>query len=167
MEQVKIKSRYKNHSPREFAFTCEGESLTQQQFVEECDVNNILAKYRRTGLVTHLSKHSGQFGDFSNIEDYQTSLGKIMQAQQSFEMLPSELRSKFGNDPGKLIEFMSDEKNLEDCYKFGLKIRPEKKETIQEAMEKALETKTFLKPFMLDSFTDSRRKNKYLEKDKS
>ena len=62
-----------------------------------------------------------------------------MVAQQSFEMLPSELRSKFGNDPGKLIEFMSDEKNIEDCYKFGLKIRPEKKETMQESMEKALE----------------------------
>lgn len=139
MEQVKIKSRYKNHSPREFAFTCEGESLTQQQFIEECDVNNILAKYKRTGLVTHLAKHSGNFGDFSNVDDYQTSLSKIMQAQQSFEMLPSELRSKFGNDPGKLIEFMADEKNIEDCYKFGLKIRPEKKETIQESMEKALE----------------------------
>ena len=139
MEQLKIKSRYKNHSPREFAFTCEGESLTQQQFVEECDVNNILAKYKRTGLISHLARHSGNFGDFSSVDDYQTSLGKIMQAQQSFEMLPSELRSKFGNDPGRLIEFMSDEKNTEDCYKFGLKIRPEKKETIQESMEKALE----------------------------
>ena len=139
MEQLKIKSRYKNHSPREFAFTCEGESLTQQQFIEECDVNNILAKYKRTGLISHLARHSGNFGDFSNVDDYKTSLEKIMVAQQSFEMLPSELRSKFGNDPGKLIEFMSDEKNIEDCYKFGLKIRPEKKETIQESMEKALE----------------------------
>ena len=139
MERLKFKTRFDTYPPRTFAFETTGESMTQQQFKEECDVNNILAKYRKTGLVTHLAKHSGQFGDFSSIEDYRTSLDKLTTAQKSFEMLPSELRNKFNNDPGQLIEYLADEKNDEEAIKFGLKIRREQPESMQTAMEKALE----------------------------
>ena len=113
--------------------------MTQQQFKEECDVNNILAKYRKTGLVTHLSKHQGKFGDFSSLEDYQTSIGKIQEAQQSFLQLPSELRSKFENDPAKLIEFLSDANNDEEAVKYGLKVKIHKEVSLEEAMTNALE----------------------------
>ena len=110
MDKIIFKTRFKTHTPRKYATKQEGESLTQQQFKAECDVNNILAKYRKTGMLTHVHKHQGNFGDFSSVEDYQTSLGKLMQAQQSFESLPSELRAKFENDPAKLISYLSDEK---------------------------------------------------------
>ena len=74
-----------------------------------------------------------------SIRDYQSSLGKLMQAQQSFESLPSELRAKFENDPAQLISFLSDEKNNAEAVKLGLKIERKAPETIQSAMEKALE----------------------------
>lgn len=139
MERLKFKTRFDTHSPRTYAFQTTGESMTQQQFKAECDVNNILAKYKRTGMLSHIQKHQGNFGDFSSIEDYQTSLGKLMQAQQSFESLPSELRAKFENDPAKLISFLSDDKNNAEAVKLGLKIEKKAPETIQSAMEKALE----------------------------
>ncbi len=139
METINFKTRFKPHEPRKYGTKQEGESLTQQQFKAECDVNNILAKYKRTGMLTHIHKHQGNFGDFSSIEDYQTSLGKLMQAQQNFESLPSELRAKFENDPAKLISFLSDEKNNAEAVKLGLKIERKIPETIQGAMEKALE----------------------------
>lgn len=139
MDKIIFKTRFNPHAPRKYATKQEGESLTQQQFKAECDVNNILAKYRRTGMLTHIQKHQGNFGDFSSIEDYQTSLGKLMQAQQSFESLPSELRAKFENDPAKLISYLSDEKNNAEAVKLGLKIERKAPETIQGAMEKALE----------------------------
>ena len=107
MASVKISSRFDTHPPRTYAFQTTGESMTQQQFKAECDVNDILAKYKRTGMLSHIQKHQGNFGDFSSVEDYQTSLGKLMQAQQSFESLPSELRAKFENDPAQLISFLS------------------------------------------------------------
>ena len=137
--EYKFKTRFKPHPPRKYAFQTTGESMTQQQFKAECDVNNILAKYKRTGMLTHIQKHQGNFGDFSSIEDYQTSLGKLMQAQQSFESLPSELRAKFDNDPAKLIAYLSDEKNNAEAVKLGLKLERKEPETIQGAMEKALE----------------------------
>ena len=139
MERLKFKTRFDTHPPRTYAFQTTGESLTQQQFKAECDVNNILAKYKRTGMLSHIQKHQGNFGDFSSIEDYQSSLGKLMQAQQSFESLPSELRAKFENDPAQLISFLSDEKNDAEAIKLGLKIERKAPETIQSAMEKALE----------------------------
>lgn len=138
MERLKFKTRFETHPPRTYAFQTIGESMTQQQFKEECDVNNILAKYRKNGLVTHLSKHNGNFGDFSNVEDYQTSLGKLMEAQNAFLQLPSELRSKFQNDPANLVAYLSDPKNDEEAIKFGLKVKRPQKENIQEAFEKAL-----------------------------
>ena len=139
MERLKFKTRFETHPPRTYAFETTGDSMTQQQFQSECDVNNILAKYKRTGMLTHIQKHEGNFGDFSSVEDYQTSLGKLMQAKQSFESLPSELRAKFENDPAQLISFLSDEKNDAEAVRLGLKIEIKAPETIQGAMEKALE----------------------------
>ena len=63
MERLKFKTRFETHPPRTYAFETTGESMTQQQFQAECDVNNILAKYKRTGMLTHIQKHEGNFGD--------------------------------------------------------------------------------------------------------
>lgn len=132
-------TRYNPHPPHKYATVNEEPSMTQQQFKAECNVNNILAKYRKTGMLTHINKHQGQFGDFENVEDYQTALNKVMEAQDSFSLLPSELRTKFHNDPGKLIEWLSDKANDEEAVKYGLKKTPEEKINFQDSMEKALE----------------------------
>lgn len=137
MASVKIAGRYRPHQ-EDFSFKTVGESKTQQQFKAECDVNNIMAKYKKTGMLTHLSKYQGQFGDFSGYEDYQTSLAKLDQAQRSFNDLPSEIRSKFFNDPGKLIEYLSDEKNHPEAVKLGLMVLNIPEPTIAQEMETAL-----------------------------
>lgn len=134
----KFRTLYNPHPARQFGTKPEGDSLTQQQFKEECDVNNILSKYRRTGMVSHLAKHQGNFGDFSSVEEYQVSLDKLMTAQRSFEALPSEIRSKFENDPAKLIEFLDNKNNDQEAIKLGLKIEIKKPDSIQTSMEKAL-----------------------------
>lgn len=136
--KVKIRSRYSPHDPDKYGFATTGDSMTNQQFKEECDVNNILAKYKRTGLLSHVSRTQGQFGDFSTLEDYQTSLHKVMKAQESFGLLPSEVRNKFQNDPGKLVDFLADSKNDEEAYKFGLKIKPVVEDSMEMAFAKAL-----------------------------
>lgn len=139
MATVKFKTRF-NTKPREYAFTPTGDSLTQQQFKEECDVNNILAKYKKTGMLNHLNKHQANYGDFSDLNDYQTNLDKVMHAQNTFNELPSNIRSKFENDPGKLIDFLSKEENNEEAIKLGLKFPRKKPEpSIQQQMENALE----------------------------
>ena len=136
-----IRTRFDVRKPREYAFTFKKPSLVQAQHQSDCDVDNILAKYRKTGMLTHINKHQGNFGDFTNVDEYNASLERVMQAQQSFDQLPSELRNKFGNDPAQLVQFISDPKNLDDCYKYGLKIKPpDKTPSIEESLTNALAT---------------------------
>lgn len=133
-----FKTRFSTYEPRTFATHFNDPSLTQQQFKEECDVNNILAKFKKTGMLSHVNSHQGNFGDFSDVQEYQTALEKLNTAQRSFESLPSDLRSKFDNDPAKLIDFINDEKNYDDAVKYGLIIPRKKEISMQEAVENAL-----------------------------
>lgn len=94
-------------------------SLTQQQFKESCDINNIMKTYSQTGELP-LSQKVGQFMDVSNVVDYQEALETVFQAQKAFDNLPSAVRSKFENDPQQLIAFLEDDKNYEEAQKLGL-----------------------------------------------
>ena len=138
MTTIIIRKRYQEHKSEPQNTT--GESLTQQQFKEECDVNHILAKYRKTNMITHLNKHQGQYGDFATAEDYQETLHRVMQAQDSFQQIPADVRARFNNDPARLIDFLSKPENNDEAIKLGLRQKPlPKTETLQESMEKALE----------------------------
>lgn len=100
-------------------------SLTDQSGKDESDVNKIMAKYEKTGLISHLNKRPGAFKDISGVEDYQTMLGKIQAAQDAFMTLPAATRLKFQNDPGQLISFLQDEKNTDEAIKLGLVEKPQ------------------------------------------
>lgn len=94
-------------------------TLTQQQFKEQCDINNIIKQYTLTGELP-LSKKVGQFLDVSNVQDYQTALNTVFEAQQAFDNLPSKIRSRFENDPNQLIAFIEDDANHEEALTLGL-----------------------------------------------
>lgn len=103
--------------------TCETPSLTQQQFKEECDINNIIARYETTGLLTdplHPGTRIPQFGDFSNVPDYLHAQTIIARTREAFEALPSKIRDRFDNDPALMLEFLQDESNREEAVKLGL-----------------------------------------------
>lgn len=95
-------------------------TLTQQQFKEQVDVNNIIAKYKKTGEITHLARKQGVFTDVSEITDYHDSLQKVMDAQSAFQKLPSHLRNRFENDPQNLLTFLQDPKNYDEGVKLGI-----------------------------------------------
>jgi phage internal scaffolding protein len=103
-------------------------SRTQQQFAEEADINNIIARYERTGiLVDPLIDRRGQpmYGDFSNIDSYFEAQLKVAQAKQLFEALPAKIRDRFGGDAGKLLAFVEDPENREEAIELGLIEKPE------------------------------------------
>lgn len=104
------------------------DSKTQQQFKDECDINNIMKKYSDTGVFTHLTSKSGAYGDFTEIPDYQGSLDTVLRAQDAFSSLPADVRYRFGNDPGSLISFLADDKNYEEALKLGLVEKRQNKE---------------------------------------
>lgn len=95
-------------------------SKTKQSFKDECDVNVILSKYMKTGLITHLAGRQLTFGDFTSATDYQTALNRILEANNAFETLPAKVRARFANDPSELIAFVSDPTNRKEAEELGL-----------------------------------------------
>lgn len=100
-----------------------GDTMTQQNFKAECDINTILKKYQKTGLVTHVSQHNGDYVDLSTPVDYQTALNVVINAQASFDSLPSTIRKQFNNDPGTFVAFACNPENNEALIEMGLKKR--------------------------------------------
>lgn len=94
-------------------------SLTQQHDKEACDINNIMDQYGRTGLLPQ-GANPPVFGNFSDGNDYQEKLNCVLTAQESFMALPASVRSRFGNDPTHLLDFLSDDGNRAEAIKLGL-----------------------------------------------
>lgn len=106
------------------ALYCEDPSLTQQQFVEDCDIN-VLA--RRFGLVDSPmpvgSFDPAHYGDFSDVPDLRTALDLVNDAKNKFMALPAKLRERFNNQPGRLWDFVNDPENAEEAVRLGLLAR--------------------------------------------
>lgn len=96
------------------------ESLVQQSLADDTDINNIMAKYRKTGVFQHVTTLAGEYGDFSQVPDYKTAMEQIMLSNELFMELPAKVRDRFGNDPAQFIDFATDEKNLDELRSLGL-----------------------------------------------
>lgn len=99
---------------------------TRQSFAKDADINNIMRKYNKTGILGDPSapKKPMYFGDFSNVGDFQEHLDMVMDAQDRFDHLSADIRNKFANDPAKLIDFCNDKANYDEAVKLGLLPKP-------------------------------------------
>lgn len=94
-------------------------SLTKQSFKDECDINKIMARFQRTGVLDHVRKHQPEYGFASNA-DFTSSMQLVAQAQSMFEELPSSVRKRFDNSPGAFLDFVQDESNTAEMAELGL-----------------------------------------------
>lgn len=94
-------------------------SLTQQQFAEDADINTIVRRFGLTGEMPEAFVMP-QSGDFIDATSFEESMQLIVKAREEFMTLPADVRRRFANDPGQLIEFLEDGRNLDDARKLGL-----------------------------------------------
>lgn len=94
-------------------------SLTQQQFKDECDINNIAKQFGLTGELPR-PVYLPTFGDFSDVSDFQSALHAIQRADASFAAMPAHVRERFNNDPQRFLQFTSDDRNAEEIRALGL-----------------------------------------------
>lgn len=95
-------------------------SLTQAHMQDECDINNIMARYYESGLIDHVNTHEGKYGNFIDSIDYQLAMNQVIEAKEAFMSLPSSLRDQFGNDPAKFLDFVQNPANKSEMEKLGL-----------------------------------------------
>lgn len=121
-----------------------GETLTQQQFKEDCDVNLIMEKYMKTGMMPQ-SVAPLLEGDFSNLPSYAEALQTVIDAQDMFMEIPAKIRQRFDNNPQELMNFLADESNTEEAIKLGLK-NPKVIPTVDPNLEALKEIANNTKP---------------------
>lgn len=93
-------------------------TLTDQSFVEECDINTLV---RRFGIDGSPEAHvPPTFGDFASAADYLHSQLVVAEAVQAFEALPASVRERFNNDPARMLEFVGDPANTEQAIALGI-----------------------------------------------
>lgn len=98
----------------------EGRSLTRQSMKAESDINNILARYAKTGLLTHVSERSPLYLDVSEVSDYREALEQVRVTSLFFGKLPASIRTHFKNDAASFLDFMTNEDNRAEAIALGL-----------------------------------------------
>ncbi|TEW71453.1 hypothetical protein E2488_15675, partial [Gramella jeungdoensis] len=100
---MKFKVNHTNATAEGIVFT--EPSMTQQHFKDETMIDNILQKYAETGFLTDpfTPKRPIQFGDFSDVKDFQTAQNAIALATEYFESLPANVRASFNNSPQEFL----------------------------------------------------------------
>lgn len=101
-----------------------GPGRTQQHFKDECDINKILAKYRKTGVVEHVTRARAIYGDFSQVKSAAENFDIVAKATAMFDMIPATIRNQFGNDIPSFLRFIDDPANFDQCVKWGIYDKP-------------------------------------------
>lgn len=67
------KERVPDPARRRVQTIVQGDPLTRQSFKEECDINNIVETYRRTGVVPSSAGAAPQYGDAPDISLFEAA----------------------------------------------------------------------------------------------
>lgn len=112
-------------------------SRTKQADKDSCDINQIMKRFEKTGVLPEMIKGNPQYGDFSSGLSYQESLNIVMHAQEQFNALSARVRERFGNDPKVFLDFATDPVNGPEMVKLGLAVAKKAPPEIEEKLNKA------------------------------
>jgi len=104
---------------RKYGITFTDPTRAQQQFREECNINSIMKRYQKTGVIDHINKYEGQYGEISPMSFHEAQ-NTIATANSMFEELPSSARKQFKNDPAIFLEYVQDPANADSLRDMGL-----------------------------------------------
>lgn len=90
-----------------FAVDTGDETMVQQSFKDEVDVNTILRRFGAGLPMWRVGSPQGFYADFREVHDYDSAVRKVQVVHDEFMKLPADMREKFGNDPGKLVDAVS------------------------------------------------------------
>lgn len=105
---------------------------TRQEFADECDINILLARYEKSGVLTHYSQVEPVYMDLSEVPDLQASLAAMREAERAFMTLPATVRREFDNDAVKFVEFAQNPENIDQMREWKLAPpKPEEPKPVQ------------------------------------
>ncbi len=96
-----------------------------QAYKEQSDINAIVEKAKRTGVLAHINNNAQFYADMTDF-DYEGAMNQIAQTNSAFYELSAELRSEFDNDPGKFRNTVAPMTAEEVAQKFPELAKPGK-----------------------------------------
>ncbi|QKI28934.1 VP3 [Kummerowia striata gokushovirus] len=115
-----FKTRF-DRTPQVKVLCSQEEKKTKSEFADECDINLIMARYRKTGILPQSAlSAAARFGDFSQVPSFMEMQEKIIAAHELFEALPAAVRKQFDNDPGQFLEAAETKEGRDLLVKLGL-----------------------------------------------
>ena len=100
-------------------FKCVGRSRTKQSERDACNINLIMAKYVKTGLIAHVNRFGGDYS-FATSVSFHDAMNIVTKADSMFADLPAEVRRRFNGEPGEFLDFVQNPENLEEMRELGL-----------------------------------------------
>lgn len=110
---------------RRVSIDLSGPGRVKQSFRDESDINKIMARWQKTGILPPGRSDTPMYGDFTNADDYMESLNKVTRAKEAFRKLPPKIRHRFNHDPRDLLAFMDDPDNTAEAIELGIIADPD------------------------------------------
>lgn len=80
-------------------------SRTKSEFAEDCDINVILERFTKTGVLEHQARFQGMYGNFIGLpQSLQDARNQVRDAEEMFMTLPARIRERFQNSPELFLE---------------------------------------------------------------
>lgn len=87
---------------------------------EKTDVNYIMSRAVRTGVLEGARHHPGQYIDLADAPTFHEALNVVRRAEESFNELPAEVRKRFANNPMEMLAFLDDPANIDEAVSLGM-----------------------------------------------
>ena len=129
--QIKVRNRF---TTERVATKVDPSSMTEQHHKDTCDINKIMARFVKTGVIDHVKTYSGQYGDVT-ANDFESAMNLIAEQKTIFYELPAEARAAFDNDPVQYLALMETDEGLSELQAL---LNPEVAQAIDEIVPQEL-----------------------------
>ena len=113
---------------------CSDASLTQQQFKDDSDINTIVDRFMKSGVMP-TPINMPQYVDYEGVFDFQSAMNAVRAADENFMRMDAKIRARFNNSPQEFLEFFSNPENTDEAIRLGLAIPQAVAETNVSAAE--------------------------------
>lgn len=97
----------------------------EQSHRDQCDVNEIIRRFKRNGLLDHQNHRQPMYGDFTAASSLQESIELVTAAQDDFDSIPAKVRAAALNSPVQFLEMLSTPEGVAILEKAGLEVSEE------------------------------------------
>lgn len=142
MKKVFVRDPYNydvDQVSNETGLRCDDPSLTQQQFKEEADINTIVDRFLKSGVLP-TAVNMPQYVDYEGVFDFQSAMNVVRKADENFMRLDAKVRARFNNSPQAFLEFFANPENAEEAVRLGLAI-PKATSSVAQATDEATPSK--------------------------